>query len=156
MFNRFYITYEITYNMDSLASYPDRLLGAEGRIFVAQKGPDEKESLHLNMGAAYRTRHAVTEQIYFLNESQKDQDKTRVRKGLKGLFGSAINKATDISTEKGLVQFIKFVEKGLTQTIFLGIEDLQAQDSTTIFETHEESLAILFFTRTLNRCTSIT
>jgi len=141
LFNLFSIAYEIAHNKDSLASFPDRCAGAELRVYKSSK---EADPLHLDLGTAYRNRNAVNEMIFFLDQVQKAMDKSRVRKGANGLFGSAIDEATDLSMDQGLIQYVKFVEIGTTQTLFLGIRDLTAQDSTTIFETHQESLAELF------------
>lgn len=140
MFNLFGMAYEIAYNKDSLASFADRCLGAELRAYKVE----DKEVLHLDLGTAYRNKTAVKEMLFFLNQVQRETDKSRVCKGANEIFGSAIDEATDISMDQGLVQYLKFVEEGKTKTLFWGIQDLSAQDSNTIFEAHQESLAEIF------------
>jgi hypothetical protein len=71
-------------------------------------------------------------------------DRTRIRKGARGLFSSAVDEATDLATEQALIQYVKFVENGRTVTLFFGLEGLTAQDANTLFETHRDSLAWIF------------
>ncbi len=52
--------------------------------------------------------------------------------------------------------YVKFEEDDRTQTLFLGIEDLPAQDATTIFQTLEQYLAERLLTEMFKRCTNIT
>lgn len=145
LFNLFGIAYEIAYNHDSLASFADRCLGAELRAYKPSEGGEE-EIVHLDLGRAYRNKTSVKEFLFFLNQVQKEKDMLRVRNGAYGVFGSAIDEATDISTDQALIQYVKFVDlsEGKRVSLFLGIRDLSAQDATTIFETHRDSLAEIF------------
>ena len=145
LFNAFGLAYETAYNHDSLASFANRCLGAELRVYKTSESGG-KELVHLDLGRAYRNKTAVKEFLFFLNQVQKEKDMLRVRSGVYGVFGSAIDEATDISTEQALIQYVKFVDpsEGKRVSLFLGIRDLPAQDAKTIFETHRDSLAEIF------------
>lgn len=149
--NRFILTYAMAVNKDAMDSYERRILAAESLVYIVMvpKASEptgfERVIKHLDFGPAYRNGHAATEQIFCLNEVVKDLDCSRVRNQASGLIGCAADEATDISTEQGLIIYVKFEEHGKTQTLFLGIQDLPAQDAATIFETIQQYVAERLF-----------
>ena len=144
----FLLAFMIAMCKDSLASFHQRCLTAEHLTYVSggEKDGDEKTSSHLDLGKAYRNEAACREFIFFMAIEIKARLTERLMKSLEdgGVFGIAIDEATDNAMEQGLILYIKFVENGVAVTTFYALLDLDAQDAESIYKAVVTELAASF------------
>ena len=97
------------------------------------------EMLGLDVGQHYRTEKICRELLFHIASVIRDDLQAQVKSS--PVFGHAIDEATDIATEQGLIQYVSFVHNGEARKAFYAMLSIGAQDAETIFRTDEASLA---------------
>jgi hypothetical protein len=101
-------------NHDSLASFPARCLAAEMlSVEVKTKGEDgnvTRDTHHVNLEQAYRTRTFAREILYFMSEEVRSGIREDFMKSK--FFGHALDEATAKTKNQHVIQYISYWRRG--------------------------------------------
>ena len=132
-------------NHDSLASFSARCLAAEMlTVEVKTKGEDgnvTRDTHHVNLEKAYRTRTFAREILYFMSEEVRSGIREDFMKSK--FFGHALDEATAKTKNQHVIQYISYWRRGRVLRKFWGIVPITAQDAKTIYEADKASLLYL-------------
>ena len=110
LYNLFVVAYGMGKNRDSMASFSDRCLIAEMMRFSYQYTPESGKKISvLDLGKPYCNKQGASlrEMLFHIAAGLKHRLKLLLLKA--GFFGVAMDEATDIAMDQGLILYLKFV-----------------------------------------------
>jgi hypothetical protein len=113
-------------------------------VEVKTKGEDgnvTRDTHHVNLEQAYRTRTFAREILYFMSEEVRSGIREDFMKSK--FFGHALDEATAKTKNQHVIQYISYWRRGRVVRKFWGIVPITAQDAKTIYEADKASLLYL-------------